>query len=181
MQKRVFLLTGSPGVGKTTVLMKCVKNLSEKGVSVGGMVSSEIREGKARVGFEIQDLTNTQNGILAHVNQKRGPKVGKYRVNLEDLHNIGVQAIRKALMKCDLIAIDEIGPMELFSEEFKEAVGEALKSRKLVLAVVHYRANDEIISKVKSREDAETIIVAVENRKELAQEIVGEILKILRP
>jgi nucleoside-triphosphatase len=181
MQKRVFLLTGSPGVGKTTVLTKCVKNLSEKGISVGGMVSSEIREGKARVGFKIRDLTNSQHGILAHVNQKRGPKVGKYRVNLEDLHNIGAQAIRKALMKCDLIAIDEIGPMELFSEEFKEAVGEALESRKLVLAVVHYRTNDEIVSKVKSREDAETIIVTVENRKELAQEIVEEILKILRP
>lgn len=181
MQKRVFLLTGSPGVGKTTVLTKCVINLSEKGVSVGGMVSSEIREGKARVGFEIRDLTNSQHGILAHVNQKRGPKVGKYRVNLEDLHNIGAQAIRKALRKCDLIAIDEIGPMELFSEEFKEAVEEALESRKLVLAVVHYRADDEIISKVKSRKDAETIIVTVENRKELAQEIVEEIQKILRP
>jgi nucleoside-triphosphatase len=179
MQKRVFLLTGSPGVGKTTVLTKCVKNLSEKGISVGGMVSSEIREGKARVGFEIRDLTNSQHGILAHVNQKRGPKVGKYRVNLDDLCNIGVQTIRKALIKCDLIAIDEIGPMELFSEEFKEAVGEVLKSRKPVLAVVHNRANDEIISKFKSRADAETIVVTVENRKELAQEIDEKILRIL--
>ena len=39
MQKRVLLLTGNPGVGKTTVLMKAVNALKEKGYCVGGMVS----------------------------------------------------------------------------------------------------------------------------------------------
>jgi nucleoside-triphosphatase THEP1 len=56
--KRVLLLTGSPGVGKTTVLTNVVNILKEKGYSVGGMISQEVREGGVRVGFEIFDLTS---------------------------------------------------------------------------------------------------------------------------
>jgi nucleoside-triphosphatase len=43
LQKRIFLLTGSPGVGKTTLLLKVVEALRAKGYSVGGMISREVR------------------------------------------------------------------------------------------------------------------------------------------
>ena len=68
--------------------------------------------------------------------------MSKYHVNLEDIDNIGAQAIVEALEKCNVIAIDEIGPMELFSPIFKQAVKQALESRKLVLAVVHGKVRD---------------------------------------
>ena len=106
------------------------------------MISREAREGNTRVGFEIIDLTNNKHGWLAHINQKSGPQVGKYHVNLQDLENIGAKAITDAIEKCDVIAIDEIGPMELFSQKFKQAVKQALESKKVVLAVVHAKAKD---------------------------------------
>ena len=83
MQKRVLLLTGNPGVGKTTVLIKTVNALKAEGISVGGMISREAREGNVRVGFEIIDLTNNKHGWLANINQRTGPQVGKYHVNLD--------------------------------------------------------------------------------------------------
>jgi nucleoside-triphosphatase len=126
--KRIFLLTGSPGIGKTTMLLKIVEALKAKGCSVGGMVSREVRDGGTRVGFEILNLKTKERGWLAHVNQKTGPQVGKYRVNLEDLNNVGVGAIISAVKDCDVVAIDEIGPMELFSEKFKQAVKDAVES-----------------------------------------------------
>jgi nucleoside-triphosphatase len=79
LQKRVLLLTGNPGVGKTTVLIKTVNALKAKGISVGGMISREAREGNVRVGFEIIDLTSNKHGWLAHVTQRTGPQVGKDR------------------------------------------------------------------------------------------------------
>ena len=85
---RILILTGAPGVGKTTVLTKTVDALKAKGISVGGMISREVREGNVRVGFEILDLTNGKRGWLAHV-KGLGPQVGKYHVNLDDLDNIG--------------------------------------------------------------------------------------------
>jgi len=178
--KRVLLLTGNPGVGKTTVLMKTVNALKERGVRVGGMISREVREGGTRVGFEILDLTSSRRGWLAHVNQKNGPQVGKYRVNIEDLNTVGAQAVTEAVEKCEVIAIDEIGPMELFSERFKEAVRKALESHKLVLAVVHWKAQDTLINEAKKREDAETTSVTLENRESLHKQITGNALKILK-
>ena len=178
--KRVLLLTGNPGVGKTTVLMKTVNALKERGVRVGGMISREVREGGTRVGFEILDLTSSRRGWLAHVNQKNGPQVGKYRVNIEDLNTVGAQAVTEAVEKCEVIAIDEIGPMELFSERFKEAVRKALESHKLVLAVVHWKAQDTLLNEAKKREGAETTSVTLENRESLHKQITGNALKILK-
>ena len=169
-----MLLTGSPGVGKTTVLMKTANVLKENGFKVGGMISREVREGGTRVGFEIADLTSGKHGWLAQVNQETGPRVGKYRVNLEDLETIGAQAIADAIGDCDVIAIDEVGPMELFSEKFKEAVQRALESSKLIVAVVHWKAQDKLINDAKNREDAETIVVTQENREKLPETIAEE-------
>lgn len=176
MQKRVLLLTGNPGVGKTTVLTKTVNMLKAKGCSVGGMISREAREHGTRVGFEILDLNSGKTGWLAHVNQKNGPQVGKYRVNREDLDIVGAKAIADAVEKCAFIAIDEIGPMELFSEKFKEATRKALESRKPVLAVVHWKARDKLINEAKSREDAETFTVTQENRNKLPETIAQKAL-----
>jgi nucleoside-triphosphatase len=180
LPKRVLLLTGNPGVGKTTVLMKVVKALKERGIRVGGMISREVREGGTRVGFEILDLSSGRRGWLAHVNQKNGPQVGKYRVNIGDLTAIGAQAILDAVENCDVIAIDEIGPMELFSGKFKEAVRKALESRKLLVAIVHWKAQDALINEAKKREDAETTSVTLENRESLHIQITGNALKILK-
>ncbi len=179
MQKRVLLLTGNPGVGKTTVLTKTVEALKAEGISVGGMISREAREGNMRVGFEILDLTNNKHGWLAHINQRTGPQVGKYHVNLADLENIGATAILEAAEKCNVIAIDEIGPMELFSQKFKQAVKQALESRRVMLAVVHAKASDQLINEVKHREDAEIFTVTLANRESLSEELIKQALEIL--
>ena len=171
MRKRVILLTGNPGVGKTTVLTKTVNVLKQKGYCVGGMISREVREGGTRLGFELLDLRGSRRGWLARINQALGPQVGKYRVNIKDLDAIGAEAIADAVEKCDFIAIDEIGPMELFSEKFKQATRKALESHKPVLAVVHWKAKDRLIREAKNREDAEIFTVTHENRDKLPEAI----------
>ena len=179
LRKRVLLLTGSPGVGKTTLLVKVIDVLKAKGYSVGGMISREVRSCGTRVGFEILDLTSGKRGWLAHVDQKTGPQVGKYRVNLKDLDSVGVEAILKATRESDVIAIDEIGPMELFSENFRRAVREAVESGKLVVGVVHSKARDRLVDAVKTRQDAEVFTVTLKNREKLHQQVIDEALRFL--
>ena len=180
MPKRILLITGSPGVGKTTLLLKVVEALKIGSYSVGGMISREVRSCGTRIGFEILDLASGRRGGLAHVNQKTGPRVGKYRVNLEDLDSVGVEAILKAVKEYDVIAVDEIGPMELFSENFRRAVSEAFESGKLVLAVVHWKVRDKLIETAKSREDAEIFVVTFENRDKLHEMVLQKAEEFLK-
>jgi nucleoside-triphosphatase len=175
---RILILTGAPGVGKTTVLTKTVDALKAKGVSIGGMVSREVREGGVRVGFEILDLTSGKHGWLAHVNGS-GPQVGRYHVYLGDLDNIGTAAITQALEKCSAIAIDEIGPMELYSQKFKQAVAQALESKKLLLTVVHGKAKDPLVTQVKRRVDAEIFNVTFANRAGLPEQLIRKALNTI--
>jgi nucleoside-triphosphatase len=176
----VLLLTGYPGIGKTTLLIKTLDILKESGYIVGGMISREGREGTARVGFEILDLNSSKRGWLAHINQKTGPQVGKYHVNMTDLDNIGAQAIIDAVEAGDIIAIDEIGPMELFSEKFKDATRRALSSDKLVIAVVHWKASDRLINEAKNREDSETFIVTQQNRDNLPKALARRAIEFMK-
>ena len=176
----MLLLTGSPGVGKTTVLTKAVSILKDKGYGVGGMISREVREGGVRVGFEVVDLSSQKRGWLAHVNQKTGPHMGKYRVNLEDLENIGAKAINYAVENCEVVAIDEVGPMELFSEKFKDATRKALESTKIVIAVVHWKAQDKLINDAKNMKETETHTVTLENRDALSEIIALKAIKALK-
>jgi len=179
LSKRVFLLTGSPGVGKTSVILKIVESLKAKGYNVGGMVSREVRAGRDRVGFEILNVGTGQKGWLAHVAQKEGPQVGKYRVNMKDLESIGVEAITNAAATSDVIVIDEIGPMELHSEKFREAVLKAAESPKLLIGVVHWKVSDLLTTRIKDREDAEMHVVTVENRENLPALVLGESIVFL--
>jgi nucleoside-triphosphatase len=180
MKKRLLLLTGEPGVGKTTVLIRTVEALKSQGYAVGGMISREVRTHGERVGFEISDLSTNNVGWLAHVSQRNGPKVGRYRVNLQDLECTGVAAIVNAVKISDVVIIDEIGPMELFSQKFREAVTDAVQSNKFVIAVVHWKARECLIDEVKMREDAELLVVTLQNRENLHMILSERTIRFLK-
>lgn len=169
-------MTGRPGIGKTSVLLRTINDLKSRGYKIGGMISREVREGGFRVGFEIMDFCTGKRGWLAHVNQSTGPKVSKYRVNLGDLNAVGTSSILSAVANDDIIVVDEIGPMELFSQAFKDAVVQAVESRKPLLGTIHYRLRDPIVHIVKAREDAEILEVTYENREKLHRTIVEKVV-----
>ncbi len=177
--KRLIFVTGPPKTGKTTVLLRAVEKLIAKGYRLGGMVSQEIREKGIRVGFEILDYTSSRKGWLAHIRQPKGPRIGKYRVNLDDLDSIGTRAILDALEVADIVLIDEIGPMELFSEAFKDAVKKVVNSYKPVLGTIHHRAQHSLITQIKLRKDADIIEINRETTQ-LPTLIADKIIKFYK-
>jgi nucleoside-triphosphatase len=130
--KRALFLTGAPGSGKTSVLKEVLSKLEE---SAGGFYTEEIREGGVRQGFRIVTLDGKE-AILAHINTPSPLRVSKYGVSIAGLDEVAVPTIRKAIEECDIVVIDEVGKMELYSPSFREAVSEAIESGKRVLGTI---------------------------------------------
>jgi nucleoside-triphosphatase len=171
----IWLVTGPPGVGKSTVVSRVVLRLKSAGVIVGGCTTAEQRSGGTRVGFAVRDLTSGRTGQLASVSSKFGPRVGRYRVNLIDLASVGATGLEAAAENSEVIVIDEVGPMELVSPEFRRGVQKCIDSGKPMLAVVHERLEDDLLNELRSKATA-TITLSVESRDGAAEELGGAIL-----
>jgi len=172
-------LTGRPRVGKTSVLLRAINILKALNYKIGGMVSAEIKK-EVREGFEIVNLLTNHKGWLAHIYQNTGPRVGKYRVNLNNLTRIGADSILQAIKEADIIVIDEIGPMELFSIDFKDALIKGLKCKKPVIGTIHYRIRDKLIDPLIVEENVEILEVTYENREKLHTMIVSNVVQYLQ-
>ena len=128
-----IFLTGKPGSGKTTLLKEIIE---EVGGEACGFFTPEIREGGERTGFWLEDVKTGDKGVLASVEIEEGPTVSKYKVNLEGLKRFS-EKVSEDLEDCDTVVIDEIGVMELYSDEFEEMLNRAIESDKLLLATLH--------------------------------------------
>jgi nucleoside-triphosphatase len=171
MSGKNILLTGAPGVGKTTMIMRVLDVLCN--VDAGGFYTREIRENGTRAGFKILTLDGRE-GILSHVNHESRYQVGRYGVNLADLDNIAVNSILDSLER-GVIVIDEIGKMELLSEKFKEAAINALDTGR-VLGTIKL-SPDEFTERIRKRSDTSIVEVTLQNRDALVSELAGKIVK----
>ena len=175
MKKKNILLTGLPGIGKTTLIQKVANGLQDR--LIKGFYTREIRKSGIRVGFELVSF-DQQTAILAHVEKKGHYRVGKYGVDLE--------AFDTFLAKMDLndpdlpvVIIDEIGKMECYSVNFKRMVDHALDSDTVVLATIGKRGNP-YMEEIKKREDVQIIEITKENRDFLDARILEEIRSLLQ-
>jgi len=173
----ILLLRGPPGVGKTSLILKVIELLEKEKFNIGGMISQEVRENGVRTGFKIIDIKTGQEGMLASIYQKDGPRIGKYRVNLKDLENIGVKSISNALESVDLIVVDEIGPMEFFSTNFIEVVKQIAIKRKPMFGTVHSRSRHPIILFLENR--AQIVSITLNNREMLVKSVMPILRKNL--
>ena len=162
----VFLLTGRPGTGKTTIIRETLSFIT---IKAGGFYTQEIKENGDRKGFKIITLDGAE-AVLSHVDYPKKYYVGKYGVNLENLDNTGVVSIEKAIDDCELIVIDEIGKMELFSTRFRDAVIKAMGSDKYVLGTVMEKP-DPFADRIKKYPSVILLTVTVANRDRIAQNL----------
>ena len=167
---KAILLTGRPGCGKTTLIQRV---LAQYKARAGGFYAREIRKDGVREGFELITLDG-QRGMLSHVDIKDRQRVGKYGVDVRVMERLAVPAIIQAAREGALVVIDEIGPMEIPSEAFCEAVIQALDSEARLLGVIVQRSLP-FSDRIKQREDVQLIEVNPGNRDALVEVILNQL------
>ncbi len=157
-QKNI-LVTGVPGIGKTTLIKKLSQEL--KHLHPVGFYTEEKREEGQRKGFELVSLDG-KRGLLSHKDIQSPYRIGSYKVDIESFENF-LDAIPFWNPLSRLIIMDEIGKMECLSQSFKKLLKKILNSEKLVIAAIALKGRN-FIQEIKERQDARLFEVTKQNR-----------------
>lgn len=172
---RNIFITGRPGVGKTTAIVRTLERLS---CPARGFYTGEMRQDGRRVGFRITNLRG-QSQVMAHVDFPKRVRVGKYGVEVESVDRIGVAALREAIREGVLAVIDEVGKMELASERFVAVLEEVLDADVPVLGTVH-RKQEERARSLRERPDTEVREITKANRDEMPARLAEAVARMSR-
>ena len=171
--KTAILLTGAPRCGKTTLLQKVLALYARP---TGGFYTREVLKDGQRTAFEMVTLDG-KTGTLAGIHLPGPPKVGKYGVDLNALERVAIPAIEKAREDGALVVIDEIGPMEIFSDAFCQTVLDTLDAGCPFFGTIVQRSTP-FGDRIKACPEVEVIEVTQANRETLVEIILNRLCEL---
>ena len=135
---RIIVLTGQSESGKTTVCAKLIAMAREKGADAGGVLTLPRYVGGRTVGLDVQDVAEGHVRPLAEtVGVTHGPSIGRFRFHAE-----GIRWGSEILLRtqdCDLLIVDELGPLELLEGDGWHVALDVLRTGTYGLALVVVR------------------------------------------
>lgn len=172
--RRHILLTGAPGVGKTTLVRRLAEAVAPW--DPVGFYTAEIRARGTRTGFRLVSLDG-RDLVLAHVQRAGPPRVGRYGVDVPGFDRM-LEELDLGRSPAAVVVIDEIGKMECHSARFRGLIVELLESSSLILATIALRG-DAFIERIKRDQGVRLVTVTRQNRDALVEALSGEIRRLL--
>lgn len=160
--KSAYLVTGEPGIGKTTVIRQVVSTMR---LRAAGFYTEDLRAAGAREGFRVVTLDG-EMALLAAAGHPGPIQVSKYGVDVKEFERVAVAALRRGVERGHVLVVDEIGKMQLFSRAFRQTVLEVVRSGHPLLGTV-MRGRNPYADRIKAHENAELITLTEENRQEV--------------
>lgn len=154
------LLTGLPKSGKSTMLASLITDVHSK----HGMSSPEVRENGERIGFDLLDAGDNA-AILSRVGTPTDYPVGRYYVDLVSLEQF-IEPLFKYTSE-QLLFIDEIGQMQLYSERFKSLVRDYLIAPNDFIGTISQVYEHSFIHDLRESKDILFCAVTPDNREPL--------------
>ncbi len=173
-------LSGLEGVGKTETLLKVANRLMEKNIKVGGVITQTIRDANEVIGFDIMDWPTTMRGVLARTEPISQIRMGKFYIDQKTLSDIGANAVKNASENADLVIIDEIGKIQVRSEDFVDSVKKVLDTDKSMLMTMHKKSRNPLLQDIRRRDDVRIIEVTTVSRTVLSYNVEKLLEKSLR-
>ncbi|XP_008241937.1 PREDICTED: cancer-related nucleoside-triphosphatase homolog [Prunus mume] len=183
---KCLLVTGPPGVGKSTLIMRVFETLraSYPNLKIQGFYTSEVRRGSERVGFQVVTLDGRTAPLASTISSPesfRWPNVGKYKVNVASFESLALPELQ-VKEDTDLFIIDEVGKMELYSSSFFPAVLKVLESNIPLLASVpipKFGRDIPGVARLKNHPGATIFTLSPSNRDAVKEEIYLQLVDLL--
>jgi nucleoside-triphosphatase THEP1 len=160
---QILVISGWRGVGKTTLCQRLVDVARAAGWDVAGLLSTPRFVAGQKTGIEVEDLRSGWRRLLASLLEnelQEGVRLGPWMFD-EDLFAWGNRVLLSAI-PCDLLVIDEIGPLEFDKNQGWTESFRILDRRSFRLAFVVIRP--EYIDRFMERwPDAERTVLANPN------------------
>lgn len=169
----IILLTGQPGVGKSTLVAKLVKAYTEP---ASWVVTAGIpRPEGGRAGFSATNSDGVTRTISHKTDIDSEVVIGENHVDLTAVDAMFATALENALQDNNTLTIvDEIGPIQMLSPAFTTSLQKVFAKGADLLATIHY--SDERLQQYRESPSVLLIHVSPENRDEL----VATLLLILQ-
>lgn len=162
----IILITGKPGIGKSTLVQKVIDDCVQP---IFWVVTAEIRNAEGdRVGFRAKN-SDGQTEIISHKTDITSTAViGQNAVDLDAIDKMFGRVLQKARPQ-QITLIDEIGPIQLLSRTFADALADTFDhaSQRDVIATIHYK--DQQLEAYRNAEDAWLFVADLANRDMLAK------------
>ncbi len=171
MSCKIAVLTGRPGIGKTTTVLRTADLLKMRGFKVGGFVTVEVRHEGRRVGFELVDILDGVRSLMASESLKTHLRVGRYGL-YPGFGDAAADAVSKSMAGCDVTVVDEIGPMELKSPRLVGALYSLLEASCTTLVTVHYTLKHPLIQTAVKKAGPHCYILDESNRGKMPEKLV---------
>lgn len=162
------LITGRPAAGKTTLVLRVVEALRERGEHLAGFTTREIKRGGRRTGFTVTGIGGLERTLA--VKGGPGPRVGRYGVDVAAFEEVALLELESGLELGSTLIVDELGRMELLSERFRKLLGEVLAAHR-VLATIHAH-HDVFTDEIKRTAAAHLVEVGPLNRDRLVPRVL---------
>lgn len=165
---RFILLTALPKTGKSTAINKIAGAIGTD--ECHGFITKEVSENNERTGFEINTLSGVK-ATLSSIYYKSDIMVGKYGVNLEAFESVCLPELNHSN---GIIFIDEIGPMQLHSQRFKNRLMELLNEDVTVIGTIYYESYPWV-DDFKKMPQIELVEVTLENRNDIPEVVLAKL------
>lgn len=186
----IVTLSGESGSGKTTICSRVVTLARARGLEVAGVLTPPRLAGGRKVGLDVEDIRTGQRRPLAepyaepsdrgrsqracrsNAGAIQGPATESWRFHMDGL-TWGTKVLRRAT-PCDLLVIDELGPLELIQGQGWTVGLDLLRAGRYRLALVIVRpALLPYFRKQLGGVESLTLTVTGANRDALPEEILA--------
>jgi nucleoside-triphosphatase THEP1 len=126
--KKVFIVTGPAGGGKTTCVRKLAGLLRENNIPAGGIISEKVRNSTSITGYNLINIETGGAEDFLRIDEARGTeKIGRFTICPAGL-KMGNDTLNSLLADNEkFIIIDEVGRLELNDRGWSDSVSKLLQ------------------------------------------------------